>query len=92
MAGLAVAAILNSEATNKMNIISGASQGNETLASLIFMIAMKNIQRWGGTRQNCRTFTKYATGPKSTLFTKSLFVCPEIENFLYIRKWINGKF
>ena len=92
MAGLAVAAILNSEFTNKMNYFSATSDLNITLRSLIFMIVMKHIQRWGHTRQNCRTFTKYATGPKSTLFTKSLFVCPEIENFLYIRKWINGKF
>ena len=47
MAGLAMAAISNSEATNKMNIFSGVSNDTETLASLIFMLVMKNIQRWG---------------------------------------------
>ena len=47
MARLAVAAILIFEATNKMNIFSGVSNDTETLASLIFMLVMKNIQRWG---------------------------------------------
>jgi hypothetical protein len=47
MARLAVAAILIFEATNKTSIPCGTSDFNETLASLIFMLVMKNIQRWG---------------------------------------------
>ena len=47
MARLAVAAILIFEATNKMNMSSATSDFNETLASLIFMLVMKNIQKWG---------------------------------------------
>ena len=47
MARLAVVAILIFEATNKTNIPCGTSDFNETLASLIFMLVMKNIQKWG---------------------------------------------
>ena len=47
MARLAVAAILIFEATNKMNMVSGATDFNVTFCSLIFMLVMKNIQRWG---------------------------------------------
>ena len=47
MARLAVAAILIFEATNKTSIPCGTSDFNETLASLIFMLVMKNIQKWG---------------------------------------------
>ena len=47
MASLAVAAILIFEATNKTSIPCGTSDFNETLASLIFMLVMKNIQKWG---------------------------------------------
>ena len=47
MALLAAAAILIFEATNKTGIPSVTSDFNETLASLIFMLVMKNIQRWG---------------------------------------------
>ena len=50
MARLAVAAILIFEATNKTSIPSVTSDFYETLASLIFMLEMKNIQRWGLTR------------------------------------------
>ena len=47
MARLAVAAILIFEATNKTSTPCGTSDFNETLASLIFMLVMKNIQKWG---------------------------------------------
>ena len=47
MARLAVAAILIFEATNKTSIPCGSSDFNETLASLIFMLVMKNIKKWG---------------------------------------------
>ena len=47
MARLAVAAILIFEATNKMNMVSGATNFNVTVCSLIFMLVMKNIQKWG---------------------------------------------
>ena len=46
MARLAVAAILIFEATNKTSIPCGTSDFNETLASLIFMLVMKDIQKW----------------------------------------------
>ena len=70
MAGLAVAAILNSEFTNKMNYFSATSDLNITLRSLIFMIVMKHIQKWGMSDQNWGTFTNNSNGPKSTLFSK----------------------
>ena len=41
---------------------------------------------------NYRSFTKYATGPKSTLLIKIFDLDPEMKIFLYIGKWINGKF
>ena len=47
MARLAVAAILIFEATNKTSIPCRSSDFNETLASLVFMLVMKNIQKWG---------------------------------------------
>ena len=47
MARLAVAAILIFEATNKTSIPCGSSDFNETLGSLIFILVMKNIQKWG---------------------------------------------
>ena len=56
MARLAVAAILNSEATNKMNIPCGASDFNVTLRSFKFRLVMKNIQKLGWRGQNCGSF------------------------------------
>ena len=47
MARLAVAAILNFEATNNMNMSSATSDFNVTFRSLIFMLVIQNIQRWG---------------------------------------------
>ena len=42
--------------------------------------------------QQRQSFTKYATWPESTLFIKISSNIPEIENFLYISKKVNGKF
>ena len=42
--------------------------------------------------QQRQSFTKYANWPESTLFTKMSSNNPEIENFLYISKRVNGKF
>ena len=39
-----------------------------------------------------QSFTKYANWPESTLFTKMSSNDPEMKNFLYISKGINGKF
>ena len=47
MARLAMAAILIFKATNKMNMSSATSDFNVTFRSLIFMLVMKNIKRWG---------------------------------------------
>ena len=47
MARLAVAAILIFEVTNKTSIPCATSDFIETLASLVFMSVMKNIQKWG---------------------------------------------
>ena len=88
----AVAVILNSEATNKMNMSSVMSYGNVSLRSFIFTWVMKNIKRWGLTRPICGSFTTKPIWPKSTLFTKMSSEWPEIKNLLYIGKWINGKF
>ena len=92
MARLALAAILIFEATNKTSLFCGTSDFNETLASLIFMLVMKNIRKWGLRGQNYRSFTNNSKSRKSTLFTKMSSNGSENENFLYIRKWINGKF
>ena len=72
MAHFAVAAILIFEATNKMNIVSGASDRPITLASLMFMLAIKNIQRWRLTRVKWALHDK-----KNPLFSPKNF---EIQN------------
>ena len=56
MANLAVAAILIFEATNKMNMYSATSDFNVTFRILIFILVMKNIQRWGHTAQLLRQY------------------------------------
>ena len=42
--------------------------------------------------QQRQSFTKYANWPESTLFTKISSNVPEIENVLYISKWISQEF
>ncbi len=53
MARLAVAAILIFEATNKTSIPCVTFDFNETLASLIFILVMKNIKKWGHRGVKC---------------------------------------
>ena len=72
MARLAVAAILIFEATNKMNMVSGATDCTVTLATLIFMLVMKNIQKWGHRGVKCAHHDK-----KNPLFLPKNF---EIQN------------
>ena len=86
MARLAVAAILIFEATNKTSIPSVTSDFNETLASLIFMLVMKNIQRLGHTGVKWVLHDK-----KNPLFLPKNF---EIQNLLltHLPIQLPGKF
>ena len=70
MARLAVAAILIFEATNKMNMVSGATDCTVTLATLIFMLVMKNIQKWGHRGVKCAHHDKkiHFFSPKTSKF------------------------
>ena len=72
MARLAVAAILIFEATNKTSIPCGTSDFNETLASLLFMLVIKNIQKWGWGEVKWALHDK-----KNPLFSPKIF---EIQN------------